>query len=112
MGKKQDDEEMWGLEGGYSSDRGLSRHSADFHHGKHGGNLSDESEGEQEEEGEDSDGENERSLPLFEGAKAGICKTNSDDVLASPTKKTRKRKITSPAVDSPAMETRGKRGNK
>ncbi len=57
MGEKQDDEEMWGLEGRYSSDRGLSRHSLDFHSGKLRENLSDESEG--EEEGEDSDGENE-----------------------------------------------------
>jgi hypothetical protein len=78
MGEKQDDEETWGLEGGSSSDRGLSRHSLDFHSGKLGENLSDESEGEQEEEGEDSDGENERSPPLFAGAKAGIRKTNSD----------------------------------
>ncbi len=77
------------LEGGYSSDRGLSRHSLDYHSGKLGENLSD-SEGEQEEEGEDSDGENKRSPPLFARAKAGICKTNSDDVLASPTKKQRK----------------------
>jgi hypothetical protein len=36
MREKQDDEEMWGLEGGYSSDRGLSRHSLDFHKGKLG----------------------------------------------------------------------------
>jgi hypothetical protein len=70
------------------------------------------SEGEQEEEGEDSDGENERNPPLIAGAKAGIRKTNSDDVLASSTKDTRKRKSTIPAVDSPAMTTRGKRGNK
>ncbi len=74
--------------------------------------MSDESEGEQEEEGEDSDGENERSPPLFVGAKAGISKMNSDDVLASSTKNTRKRKSTIPAVDNPAMATRGKRGNK
>jgi hypothetical protein len=74
--------------------------------------LSDESEGEQEEEGEDSDGENERSPPLFVGAKVGSSKTNSDDVLASPTKNTRKRKSAIPAVDSPAMATRGKRGNR
>ena len=112
MGEKQDDEEMRGLEGGYSSDRGLSRHSLDYHSGKLGENLSDESEGEQEEEGEDSDGENERSPPLFAGAKAGSSKTNSDDVLASPTKNSRKRKSTIPPVDSPAMEMRGKRGNK
>jgi hypothetical protein len=112
MGEKQDDEETWGLEGGYSSDRGLSRHSLDFHGGKLKENSSDESEGEQEEEGEDSDGENERSPPLFVGAKAGIRKTNSDDVLAGPTKNTRKRKSTIPPVDSPAMATRGKRGNK
>jgi hypothetical protein len=112
MGEKQDDEEMWGLEGGYSLDRGVSRHSIDFHKGELGENYSDESEGEQEEEGEYSDGENERSPPLFAGPTAGICKTNSDDVLASPTKSTRKRKSTIPAVDSPAMATRGKRGNK
>ena len=34
---------------------------------------------------------------------------NSDDVLASPTKNTRKRKSTIPAVDSPAMATGQKR---
>jgi hypothetical protein len=112
MGEKQDDEETWGLEGGYSSDMGLSRHSLDCHSGKLGENSSDESEGEQEEEGEDSDGENDRSPPLFAGAKAGSSKTNSDDVLASPTKNTWKRKSTTPVIDSPTMATRGKRGNK
>jgi hypothetical protein len=30
MGEMQDDEETWGLEGGYSSDRGLSRHSLEI----------------------------------------------------------------------------------
>jgi hypothetical protein len=74
--------------------------------------LSAESEGEQEEEREASDGENERSPPLFAGAKAGSSKMNSDDVLASLTKNTRKRKSTIPVVDSPAMSTRGERGNK
>jgi hypothetical protein len=88
MGDQEEDEETWGLEGGYSSDRGLSRHSLDYHNGKLGENSSDESEGGQEEEGEYSDGENERSPPLFAGAKAGSSKTNSDDVLASPTKNT------------------------
>jgi hypothetical protein len=78
MGEKQDDEETWGLEGGYSSDRGLSRHSLDYHSGKLGENSSDYSEGEQEEEGENSDGENERSPPFFAGAKAGSSKTNSE----------------------------------
>jgi hypothetical protein len=91
---------MWGLEGGYSSDRGLSRHSLDYHSGKLGENLSYESEGEQEEDEEDSDGENERSPPLFAGGKVGSSKTNSDDVLASPTKNTRKGKSIIPAVDS------------
>ncbi len=113
MGKKQDDEETCGLEGGYLSDRGRSRHSLDYHSGKLGENLSAESEGEEDEEGEDSDRENERSPPLFAGAKAGGSKTNSDDVLASPTKNTRKRRSTIiPAEDSPTMATRGKRGNK
>ncbi len=36
MGEKQDDEETRGLEGGYSMDRGVSRHSIDFHRGKLG----------------------------------------------------------------------------
>ena len=112
MGEKQDDEETWVLEGGYSSDRGLSRNSLNYHSGELGENLSDESEGEQEEVGEDSNGENERSSLLFVGAKVGISKTSSDDVLARPIKNTRKRKNTIPAVDSPAMATRGKRGNK
>ncbi len=71
-----------------------------------------ESEGEDEEEGEDSDEENERSPPLFVGTKAGSSTMNSDDALESPTKNTRKRKCTIPAVDSPATATRGKRGNK
>ena len=60
MGENQDDEEIWGLESGYSSDRGRSRHSLDYHSGKLGENLSAESEGEDEGEGDDSDGENER----------------------------------------------------
>jgi hypothetical protein len=113
MGEKQDDEETWGLEGGYSSDRGRSRHSLDYDSGKLGENLSAESEGEEGEEGEDSDEENDRSPPLFAGAKTGgSSKMNSDDVLAKPTKNTRKRKNAIPAIDSPAMATRGKRGNK
>jgi hypothetical protein len=74
MGEKQDDEETCRLEGGYSSDRGLSRHSLDYHSGRLGENLSDESEGEQEEEGEDSDGENERSPPFFWEQKQGVAK--------------------------------------
>ncbi len=112
MGVKQDDDETWGLEGWYSSDRGGSRHSLDYHSGKLGDNLSAESEGDDEEEGEDSDGENERSPPLFVGAKAECSKMNSDDVLESPTKNTGKKKSTIPVVDSPAMATSGKRGNK
>ncbi len=112
MGEKQDDEETWGLEGGYSSDRAHSRHSLDYHRDRLGEILSAESEGEDEEEGEDSDVKIERSPPLFAGAKAGSSKMNSDDVLKIPTKNTRKRKSTIPAVDSPAMATRGKRGNK
>jgi hypothetical protein len=37
---------------------------------------------------------------------------NSDDVVESPTKNTRKKKSSIPAVDSPAMATKGKRGHK
>jgi hypothetical protein len=77
-----------------------------------GKNLSAESKGENGEEGEDSDGENERSQTLFAGAKVGSSKMNSDDMVESPTKNTRERKSTIPAVDSPARATRGKRGHK
>jgi hypothetical protein len=49
---------------------------------------------------------------LFAEAKAWGSKMNSDDVVESPTKNTRKRKSTIPAVDSPAMATRGKRRHK
>ncbi len=112
MGEKQDDEETWGLEGVYSPDRGHSRYSQDYHTGKLGENSSAESEGEDDEEEEDSDGENERSPSLFTGAKLRSSKMNSDDVVESPTKNTRKRKSTIPAVDSPTMATRGKRGHK
>jgi hypothetical protein len=112
MGEEQDDEGTWGLEGGYLSDRGRSRHSLDWQSGKLRENLSAESEGEDEREGEDADGENDRSPPLFAGAKAGGSGMNSDDVIESPTKNTRKRKSTISAVDSPAMATRGKRGHK
>ncbi len=112
MGEEQDDEETWGLDGGYSSDRSHSRHSLDWQSGKLQENLSAESEGEDQGEGEDSDGENERSPPLFAGAKVGGSDMNSDDVVESPTKNTRKRKSTIPAVDSPTMATRGKGGHK
>ncbi len=112
MGEEQDDEETWGLEGGYSSARGCSRHSLDWQSGKLGENLSAESEGEDKGEGEDSDGENESSPPLFAGAKARGSNITSDDVVESPTNNTRKMKSSIPAVDSPAMATRGKWGHK
>ncbi len=112
MGEKQDDEEMWEIEGGYSLERGVSRHSIDFHKGKLGENSSDKSEREDEEDGEYTDGDNERSPQMFDEPTVGSCKTDRNDVLASPTKNTRKRKSTIPAVDKAAMATRGKRGNK
>jgi hypothetical protein len=112
MGEEQDDEEGWGFEGGYSSERGCSRHSLDWQSGKLRENLSAESEGADEGEGDDSDGENERSPPLFVVAKVGGSDMNSDDVVESPTKNTRKRKSNIPAVDSHAIATRGKRGHK
>jgi hypothetical protein len=93
-------------------DRGVSRHRIDFHKGNLGENSSDDSGGELEEECQNSNGENGRSPPLFGGPTAGTRKKSSDDVLASPTKNTRKRKSTIPAVDSSAMATRGKRGTK
>jgi hypothetical protein len=51
MQEKQDDEETGGLEGGYSSNRGRSRHCLDYHIYKLRENSSAESEGGQEEEG-------------------------------------------------------------
>ncbi len=103
MGEKQDDEETWGLEGGYSLERGISRHSLDFYSGKLGENLSD---------GKTLMGRMKGVHHCLQEQKRGFAKMNSDDVLASPTKNTRKRKSTIPTVDSPAMATRGKRGNK
>jgi hypothetical protein len=110
MGEEQDDEESWGFEVGYSSDRGWSRHSLDWQIGKLRENSSAESEGEDEEERDDTDEENERSLPLFAVAKAGGSNMNSDYVVKNPKKNTRKRKSNIPAVDSLAMATRGKGG--
>jgi hypothetical protein len=75
-------------------------------------NLSAESEGDDEGKGDDSDGENKSSPPLFAVAKAGGSDMNSDDVAESQTKNTRKKKSNIPAVDSPAMATRGKGGHK
>jgi hypothetical protein len=84
MGERQDDEEIWGLEGGYSSDRWHSRHSLDYHCGKLGENLSAESEGEDEEEGKDSDGKRVHHC-------LRSSKMISDIVLESPTKKYKER---------------------
>ncbi len=47
---------------------------------------------------------------MFAGAKVGGSNMNSDDVVESPTKNTRKRKSTTPVVDSPAIATKGKKG--
>ncbi len=56
MEEEQDDEESWGFEGGYSSDRGHSRHGLDLQSNKLRENLSAESEGGDEGEGDTSDG--------------------------------------------------------
>jgi hypothetical protein len=55
--ESQDDEESWGFEGGYSSDRGRSRHSLDWENGKLRENSLGESEEEEEGDGDDSDGD-------------------------------------------------------
>jgi hypothetical protein len=112
MGEWQDDEESWGFEGGYSSDRGHSRHSLDWQNGKLRVNTSGESEEEDEGDGDDSDGEYQQSPPLFAVAKAGGSDMNSDDVAECSAKNTRKRKSNIPAVDSLAMATRGEKGHK
>jgi hypothetical protein len=51
MGEGQDDEESWGFEGWFSSDRGRSRHSLDWQNGKLRENISGESEEEEEGDG-------------------------------------------------------------
>jgi hypothetical protein len=84
MGEEQDDEESWGFEGGYSSDRGRSRHSLDWQNGTLRENTSGESEGEEEGDGDDSDGGYERSPPLLMAAKAGGSNMNSNDVVERP----------------------------
>jgi hypothetical protein len=110
MGEEKDDEESWGFKGGYSSGRGHSRHGLDWQHGKLRENTSGESEGEDEGERDDSDGEYERSPPLFVVAKVGGSNMNSDDVVESLAKNTRKRKSNIPPLDSLAIATRGERG--
>jgi hypothetical protein len=84
MREEEDDEESWGFEGGYSSDRRCSRHSLDWQNGNLRKNTSGKSKGEEEGDGDDSDGEYERIPPLFAVAKRGGSDINIDDVLESP----------------------------
>ncbi len=58
-GEGQDDEESWGFEGGYSSDRGCGRHSLDWQNGNLRENTSGESEEEEEGDGDNSDEDNQ-----------------------------------------------------
>jgi hypothetical protein len=74
MGEKQDDEETWGLEGGYSSDRGLIRHSLDYHSGKLRGNLSAESEGERKKKGKTLVGRMKGVHHCLQERKQGVAK--------------------------------------
>jgi hypothetical protein len=67
MKKVSDDEEGWEIEGGYTSDRGRSRHSIAWQHGMlrdktlgHGEKSNMESEEEKGEDGDDFD----RDYPL------------------------------------------------
>jgi hypothetical protein len=71
-----------------------------------------ESEEEQGEDGDDSDGDYRKTPPLFEVAKVGGSGMKSASVVESLTKNTRKRMSNIPAVDSPAMATRGKKGQR
>ncbi len=111
-GEGQDDEESWEFKGGYSSDRGHSRHSLDWQNGKLRENKSGENEEEEEGDGDGSDGDYQRSPPLFAVAKAGGSDINSAGVVESPAKNAMKRKSNIAAVDCPAMSTRRKKGHK
>ncbi len=94
MGEEQDDEESWGFEGGHSSDRGHSRHSLDWQNGKLRENTSGENEEEEEGDGDDCDGEYQRSPPLFAVAKVGGSNMNSDELVESLAKNSRKGRVT------------------
>jgi hypothetical protein len=75
---ESNDDESWGFEGGYSSNRGCSRHSLDWQNGKlgektlgHGEMSNIESEEEKEEDGDDSDVDYRKTPPFFAVAKGG-----------------------------------------
>jgi hypothetical protein len=105
-----DDEESLGFDSGYSSDRGPSRCSLDWQSSNLRKNALGESEEEEEGDGDDSDGDYQKSPPLFTVPKVGGSDMSSADLVESPTKNTRKRMSNIPAVDSPAMAARGKKG--
>jgi hypothetical protein len=94
-GEGQDDEESWGFEGGYSSDRGHSRHHLDWQNGKLRENTSGGSEEEEEGDGNDFDGDYQRSPPLFGVAKVGGRDMNSADVVENRQKIQGKGRVTS-----------------
>ncbi len=109
-GESHDDEESWGFEGGYSSDRGCSRHSLDWQNSKLQENTLCESEEEQEGNGDGSDGDYQKSPPFFAVAKAGGSDMKSADEVESPAKNTRKMMSTIATVNSIVMATRRKKG--
>jgi hypothetical protein len=119
MKKESNDEEGWGIEGRCSSNRGHGRHSLAWQHGMlrdktlgRGEKSNMEREEEKGEHGDDSDGDYRMTPPLFEVAKAGGSGVKSASVVESPAKTTRKRMSNILVVDSPAMATRGKKGQR
>jgi hypothetical protein len=117
MKKESDDEEAWGIKGGYSSNRGCSRHNLAWQCSMLrdktlgcGEKSNMESEEEKGEDGDDSDGDYGKTHLLFEVVKVGGSGVESASVVESPAKNTRKRMSNVPTVDSPAMATRGKKG--
>ncbi len=104
------DEESWGFEGGYSSDRECSKHSLDWQNSELRENKLGESEEEQEGDGDDSDGDYQKSPQLFAVAKVRGSDMNSADVVEGPAKNTRKRMSKVSGLNRTAMATRGERG--
>jgi hypothetical protein len=93
---ESEDEEGFGLEGGYSLERGCSRHSLAWRKGTlrdktMGGEEQGDSYSEQYKERNGEDGEDYEGPPLFEVPSLGSSGAKHESVVDSPARNTRKR---------------------
>ena len=93
---ESEDEEGFGLEGGYTLERRRSRHSLAWRKGTlrdktMGGEEQGDSDSEQYEECDGEDGEDYEVPPLFEVPSLGSSGTKHESVVDSPARNTRKR---------------------